>query len=243
MTFLEHLDDFRKRLLYSFLAIGLAFAGSWFFIDEIFYYISLPIKDAVDQLTVTRPVEPFTIKMKVAFVTGIFVSIPVILLQLWMFIAPGLYRRERNYVIPFLISSTILFIVGGLFAYIIILPPALNFLLNVMGSEFNLMITAMEYFDFVLMIILGAGAVFQLPVLVAFLSMFGLISPGFLWRNFRYSFILILITAAVISPTPDPFNLFLWAAPIVALYIISIGISWIFNRRRNKRLRDLGVID
>lgn len=237
MTFLEHLDELRKRILYSFIAIGVAFGGAWGFREYIFNFIRRPIDQVVDELIITSATDPFTIYMKVAFVVGIFVASPVILFQVWQFIAPGLYRKERRYVLPFLFSSTILFLSGGAFAYWILLPPALNFLILELGRQFQPFMTAMDYFDLVILFILGMGALFQLPVLIAFLSMFGLISPRFLWRNFRYAFLLIVITAAIVSPTTDPFSLMLWTGPLVVLYLIGIVVSWVFKRRRLRRER------
>jgi len=181
MTFLEHLDELRKRLLYSIIGMAVGFAVCWIFREEIYAFISYPILQVLDKLVVTKPTEAFTIYMKVAFIGGIFIAAPIILMQIWMFIAPGLYRREKRYVLPFLLSSTVLFLTGGAFAYYIILPPALKFLIVDFGAQFTPMITAGDYFDLVFIIIVGMGAVFQLPVLIAFLSMFGLITPRFLW--------------------------------------------------------------
>ena len=237
MTFLEHLDELRKRLLYSILAIGVAFGGAWGFREYIFNFIRYPIDQVVDELIITSATDPFTIYMKLAFVVGIFIASPVILFQVWLFIAPGLYRKERRYVLPFVFSSTFLFLSGGAFAYWVLLPPALHFLILDLGKQFKPFMTAMDYFDLVIVFILGMGALFQLPVLIAFLSMFGLISPRFLWRNFRYAFLLIVIAAAIISPTTDPFSLMLWSAPLVVLYLIGIVVSWVFKRRRMKRER------
>lgn len=235
MTFLEHLDELRKRILYSILSLVVTFTGAWFFREEIFNFLATPIRGVVEELHVIKPTEPFTIYLKVSFAAAIFLAIPFILFQVWLFIAPGLYRREKRFVLPFLLSSTVLFVLGGAFAYYVVLPPALNFLLNEFGAAFKKIITAVEYFDFVVIILVGMGAMFQLPVLVAFLSMFGLVTPRFLIKNFRYAFLLITIIAAVVSPTTDPFNLFLWSGPMVLLYGVSIGVSWMFQRRRKKR--------
>ncbi len=238
MSFLDHLDELRKRIFHALISIIITFVAAWVFREQIFRFLSAPIMDVVDQLVVLRPTEPFTVYLKVSFAAAIFFAIPYIMFQVWLFIAPGLYRKEKVYALPFLFSSSLLFILGGLFAYYIILPPALNFLLNTFGGEFKAVISAVEYYDFELIIIVGMGAIFQLPVLVAFLSMFGLVSPGFLWRNFRYAFLLIVIIAAVVSPTTDPMNLFLWSGPMVILYTFSIGISWVFKRRRDKKQKD-----
>jgi sec-independent protein translocase protein TatC len=234
MTFLEHLDEFRKRIMRSVIAVVVTFCVAWIFREQIYGFLAVPIHEVVDKLVVIKPTEPFTIYLKVSFTAAIFMAAPFILSQVWMFIAPGLYRKEKIYALPFLFFSTLLFILGGVFAYYVILPPALNFLLLEFGREFQPMISAVEFFDFELLIIIGMGAIFQLPILVAFLSIFGLVTPGFLWRNFRYAFLIITIIAAVVSPTTDPFNLFLWSGPMVILYGISIGISWIFQIRRKR---------
>lgn len=235
MSFLDHLDELRKRIFHAMISIIVTFVVAWIFREQIFGFLSAPIMEVVDQLVVLRPTEPFTVYLKVSFAAAIFFAIPYIMFQVWLFIAPGLYRKEKIYSLPFLFSSSVLFIVGGMFAYYIILPPALNFLLNDFGSEFKAVISAIEFYDFELIIIIGMGAIFQLPVVVAFLSMFGLVSPRFMWNNFKYAFLLITIIAAVVSPTTDPMNLFLWSGPMVILYTFSIGISWIFKRRRDTK--------
>jgi len=235
MTFLEHLDELRKRIVHALISIIVTFAVSWIFREQIFEFLSMPITDVVEKLVVIKPTEAFTIYLKVSFVAAVFLAAPYILLQVWLFIAPGLYRQEKGYALPFLLSSTVLFIVGGAFAYYVVLPPALSFLLLEFGSKFEHMISAVEFFDFEMLIVIGMGVIFQMPVLVAFLSIFGLITPRFLWKNFRYAILIITIIAAVVSPTTDPFNLFLWSGPMVLLYTLSIGISWVFKRRREKR--------
>jgi len=234
MTFLEHLDELRRRIMYSVIAILVTFVLGWIFREQIFAFLSAPIKGVVDKLVVIKPTEPFTIYLKVSFTAAVFMAAPIILSQVWMFIAPGLYRKEKRFALPFLVSTTILFLLGGSFAYYVVLPPALNFLLVEFGKDFQPMISAVDFFDFALLIIIGMGVIFQLPVLVAFLSMFGFVTPRFLWKNFRYAFLIITIIAAVVSPTTDPFNLFLWSGPMVFLYTISIGVSWIFKRRRDR---------
>ncbi|MFZ0427271.1 MAG: twin-arginine translocase subunit TatC [Acidobacteriota bacterium] len=238
MTFLEHLDELRRRIMHSIIAVVVTFTVAWIFREAIFGFLEEPIKGVVEHLVVIKPTDPFTIYLKVSFTAAIFLAIPFILFQVWLFVAPGLYRKEKRYVMPFLLASTVLFLLGGMFAYYVILPPALNFLLVEFGKEFQPMITAMDYFDFELLIILGMGAIFQLPVLVAFLSIFGLVTPKFLWKNFRYAFLIITIIAAVVSPTTDPFNLFLWSGPMVILYVLSIGIAWIFKKRREREAAD-----
>lgn len=244
MTFLEHLDELRKRVVHSASAVAIAFIACWIFREEIFRILAVPIADVIapgqgieagmKELVFLRPTEPFSIWMKVSFVGAIFAASPYILLQVWFFIAPGLYRKEKSYAIPFLVSSTGLFMAGGIFAYYVILPTALSFLINQFGRLFRPMVSAIEFFNFEMVILVGMGVIFQLPVLIAFLSLFGLVTPGFLWRNFRYAFLIILIVAAVASPTADILNLFMWCGPMVVLYLMSIVVSWFFQRRRSR---------
>lgn len=235
MTFLEHLDELRKRIIYSVIPVVVAAVGSWVLREEIFEFLAVPIRQVLggDDLVFTKVTDPFTIYLKVSFVTGIFLAVPFVLIQVWLFIAPGLYRKEKGYAIPFLLSSTVLFLLGGIFAYYIILPTALEFLIKGLGSKFQPMLTAIDYFGFEVIILVGMGVVFQLPVLVAFLSLFGMVTPRFLWKNFRYAFLLIVIAAAVVSPTPDALNLAFWVGPMVVLYLVSICVSWVFSRRRD----------
>ncbi len=237
MTFLEHLEELRKRILYSVLSLAVAFCACWFFREQIFSFLRAPIDQVVPQLVYTKVTDTFTIWLKVAFTGGVFLASPLIVTQLWLFIAPGLYRREKAYAAPFLLSATSLFLLGGAFAYYIILPTALRFLVEEFGTPFVPMLTAIDYFSFEVTILVGMGAIFQLPVVVAFLSLFGVITPGFLWRNFRYALLLIVIIAAIVSPTADALNLLLWSGPMTLLYVVSIAISWIFERRRKKHPR------
>ncbi len=232
MTFLEHLDELRKRILYSLIALIVTSAAGWVFREQIFDVLRAPLGDAVTKLVYTRVTDTFMIWLKVSVAAGVFLASPFILLQIWLFISPGLYRKEKRFAIPFLASGTTLFIVGGLFAYYVILPISLNFLIKELGRSLQPMLTAVDYFGFVVIILLGMGAIFQLPVLVAFFSRFGLITPGFLWRHLRYAVLLIVIIAAVVSPTPDALNLTLWVAPMILLYFGSIGVSWVFQKRR-----------
>ncbi len=236
MTFLEHLDELRRRIFFALIALVLATGACWFFREQIFIFMKGPGTSAITdfELVYTKVTDTFTIWLKVAVAGGIFLSSPFILSQVWSFISPGLYRKEKRYAIPFLVSSTLLFLTGGAFAYMVILPASLGFLVNNLGSSLKPMITAVDYFSFVILILVGMGTVFQLPVVVAFLSLFGLVTPKFLWKHFRYAILIIFILAAIVSPTADALNLTFWAAPMLALYLVSIGVSWVFNRRRSQ---------
>ncbi len=237
MSFLEHLDELRKRLTRIVAYIGLGFVGCFFFARQIYHFLAIPITKALPEgtkLAYTNPTDPFTIYMKVAFIASIFLTVPLSLYEVWKFIAPGLYRKEKKYVVPFLFSSVVLFLLGGTFCYMIVLPQAYGFLLG-MGRDFMPVIKIDEYLDLTNTMLLGFGLVFEMPVIVAFLALFGLVSAHFLWSKFKYSIVIIVTLAAVLSPTGDAFNLMIWSAPMIVLYLISIGVAAIFGWRRKAR--------
>jgi sec-independent protein translocase protein TatC len=165
---------------------------------------------------------------------GIFLASPYVLWQLWLFISPGLYRYEKRYVWPFVLLTSGLFISGGLFAYKLAFPPALRFLLN-FGHNFQPMVTINEYWSIAMTIIVGVGLVFELPVIILVLSLFGIVTPKFLLKQLRYAVLLTAVLAAVIAPTPDMATLFMLWIPMVGLYILSIGLSWVVYLRRKRK--------
>jgi sec-independent protein translocase protein TatC len=237
MSFLDHLDELRKRLVRIVIYLGIGFVVSFFFVRQIYHFLSIPILKVLPEgvkLAYTNPTDVFTVYMKVAFLAAIFITVPLSLYEVWKFIAPGLYRNEKRYVVPFLVSSVLLFLLGGAFCYYIVLPQAYGFLLG-LGHDFMPVIKIDEYLDLTNMMLLGFGLVFEMPVIVAFLALFGLVSAKFLWNKFRFAIIIIVVLAAVISPTGDAFNLMIWAAPMILLYIISIGIAALFGWRRKVR--------
>jgi len=238
MSFLEHLDELRRRLvrIAAYIAIGLG--SCFYFSKEIYNFLSAPITRLLgeDKLAFTNPTDPFTLYIKVALLAGIFLTIPFTLYEVWKFIAPGLYRKEKRYVLPFMSASVLLFVGGGAFCYYVVLPAAYAFLLD-LGAEFRPVITVNEYLSLTLTMLLGFGLVFEMPVVIAFLSMFGLVSARFLWTKFKYALLIIVALAAVLSPTGDAFNLMVWIAPMIVLYFVSIGIAAIFGWRRRKAER------
>jgi sec-independent protein translocase protein TatC len=237
MSFLEHLDELRKRLVHIAIYISIGFVACWFFARPIYDFLAVPLAKALPpgtKLAFTKPTDPFTLYMKVAFLAGIFLTLPLTLYEVWKFIAPGLYKKEKKYIVPFLVSSMILFVTGAAFCYYVVLPAAFKFLID-LGSSFTPVIMVNEYLDLTNMMLLGFGAIFEMPVVVAFLSMFGLVTAGFLWRKFKFAFVGIVILAAILSPTGDAFNLFVWSAPMVLLYIISIGVAAILGWRRKSK--------
>jgi len=184
-----------------------------------------------DKLIVTTALETFSLYVKVSLYAAICVSVPFLLWQIWGFVSPGLYPHERAYVTPFIALSSISFVLGAAFAYYIIFPPAAKYLLG-LGSDFRLLLKADDYFDFIIIVMLGMGVVFQMPAVTYVLARIGLVTAGFMLRIWKTSLIVILISAAVLSPTNDIPNMMLFAAPMMVLYVISIFIAWIFNKPR-----------
>lgn len=333
MSFLEHLDEFRRRLVKSVIIVVVAFMLCWFVSDKIYNFLSIPIRQALseanrrevpvegltgservlslntlaegdtgryvfdrattlgvgvvssgtsvlarvekdatgkiglftdeqiftsnaiipkgirlpvdfdgkdtndasadERMIVTTAVEPFTLYVTVSLYTAIALSIPFLLWQIWGFISPALYRHERSYVTPFIGLSTISFVIGAAFAYYVLFPPAVKYLLG-LGSDFQLMLRATDYFDFITLIMLAMGIIFQMPAITYVLSRIGLVSAGLLVKSWKIAIVVILIVAAVVSPTGDIPNMMLFAAPMMGLYIISIFIAWFFGRKRRK---------
>ena len=192
---------------------------------------SLDNTDANEKLIVTTAVEPFTLFVTVSLYTAIAISIPFLLWQIWGFISPALYKHERSYVTPFIGLSTVSFVIGAAFAYYVLFPPAAKYLLG-LGGDFRLYLKASDYLDFIILIMLAMGIVFQMPAITYVLSRIGIVSAGFLVKNWKFAIILILIVAAVASPTPDVPNMMLFAAPMLLLYVISIFVAWFFGKKR-----------
>jgi Twin arginine targeting (Tat) protein translocase TatC len=332
MSFLEHLDELRRRLVNSVIIIVVAFALCWFVSDRIYNFLSVPIRRALseasrlnlpvngitgqerivqlseikegdsgryifdrstnlgptvvasgtsvlaevardsegklglftteplitnnaivpkgvrlpvrfdgvaqsqpnsdERMTVTTAPEQFTLYVTVSMYAAIALSIPLLLWQVWMFISPALYKHERSYVTPFIGLSSVSFVIGAAFAYYILFPPALKYLLGLGGGDFQLLLKASDYLDFIMIVMLAMGIIFQMPAISYVLARIGLITAGLLIRIWKISLIVILIVAAVVSPTGDIPNMLLFAAPMMVLYVVSIFIAWFFGKKR-----------
>ena len=243
MSFLDHLEELRRRLIYSIIAVVIGFFVCWGYAENIFGIMQKPIMEALrrngmaEKLVYLNPTEPFNLYLKIGFMAGLFVASPVVLYQLWLFISPGLYRNEKKYVVPFMLSTVTLFLSGGLFGYKMVYPAALDFLIGY-GKQFQPMITIGEYTDLFLTIIIGLGVIFEMPILVFFLAMMGMVTAGWMWRNVRYSILVIFILAAILTPTTDILNMCLFAAPMVVLYVLSIGVAWLVHPKQRKARRE-----
>lgn len=331
MSFLDHLDELRKRLIRSIVFVFLATSVCWFFSDRIYSFLAVPVERALadaqrrqlpiagltgnetilglaslkendvgryvfpeetklgtsvipvgasvtarvakdaqgqlglftdeplyagstvipkgvrlpvdftslpqaysginDKLIVTTALEPFSLYIKVSLYAALCISVPFLLFQIWAFVSPGLYPHERGYVTPFIALSSVSFVLGASFAYYVIFPPAAKYLLG-LGQDFRLLLKADDYFDFIIIVMLGMGVVFQMPAVSYVLSRIGLLTAGFLVRSWKTAAIVILIAAALLSPTGDIPNMLLFAAPMLVLYVVSIFVAWIFSRPR-----------
>jgi len=242
MPLLVHLEELRKRIIFSIVAAVVGFFLCWSFADRIFGLMQQPIIQALRHhglgggLVYLNPTEPFNLYLEVAFVAGLFVASPFVFYQLWLFVAPGLYRTEKRYVLPFLLSTVGLFIAGGLFGYKMVYPASLDFLIGY-GQRFQPMITIGEYTKLFVTIILGLGLIFEMPILVFFLALMRILTARWMWQNLRYSVLAIFVVAAIVTPTSDILNMCLFAAPMFALYAVSMGVAWLVNRSRGSKAR------
>ena len=235
MSFLEHLDELRKRIVNACIAIAVGVVLTFAFIDKIFNYILAPTRKALPpgvKLIYTQPGEAFSLYVTVALIAGVVVAAPFIMYQVWMFIAPGLYSNEKRMAIPFVLFTTIGFLLGAAFNHYIAFPFMMAFFASFNTTDLSFMPKLDDVFGLYTKMLLGMGAVFQMPTVVFFLSKMGLVTAGLLWRSFRYAFLLIFIVAAVITPTGDMVTQTIFAAPMVALYLLSIAIAWAFGRPR-----------
>ncbi len=243
MSFLAHLEELRRRIVHSAFYVAGGFAVCWGFHERIFGFMQRPIVNALkinevaDQtLKYHNPVEPFNMYLKVSFIAGIFLASPFLLYQIWAFISPGLYKRERKYVLPFMVFTPALFIAGGLFGYGVVYPQALNFLIS-FSKQFQPLITISEYTDLFMAIVLGMGLIFEMPILIFFLALVGIVNAGWMWRNFRYAILAIFVVAGIITPTPDVMNMCIFAAPMIILYVLSIGIAYFVHPSHRRKVK------
>lgn len=237
MTFLEHLEDLRKRLFNSFIAVFVAVIPCWIFAKPLYGIIAKPVTQylpAGTKLAFTELTAPFMLYMKIAFVAALVFTSPYILLQLWYFVAPGLYQKEKKYVFPFVFFTTVFFLLGLLFGYYLVFPWACRFFLQ-LGSAFQPVIRVDQYFTFALRVLLGIGLVFELPTLIYFLAKIGVITARWMIKNFKYAVLVIFIIAAVITPTPDMITQSIVAVPMMGLYGISILIALVVGKNKEKR--------
>jgi sec-independent protein translocase protein TatC len=243
MSLLEHLEELRRRIVRSAISLIAGFFIAYYFREKIFGIMQKPIVDALrkhhldTQLVYNNPVDAFNLYIKLALIGGAILASPFILYQVWMFISPGLYQKEKRYVVPFMTATVGLFLAGAYFGYHYVFAGALDFLLGY-SSQFKPMVTIGEYTDLFMTVILGLGITFELPILIFFLALFGIVSAKFLWKNFRYAILIIFIIAAIITPTPDVVTMCVFATPMLVLYLIGIGVAFMVHPTRRNRLKE-----
>ncbi len=251
MPITDHLGELRKRIIISLLAFLTAFIISFSFSEELFKFIVFPLKHNLvlslknpylqflpdDKLEGTKlvflaPAEALWMSIKISAVTALIIGLPIFLHQLWKFISPGLLEQEKKYFIPFIFSASALFLVGAFFCFFIVLPFAISFLLTYkVGDILMPMLSVGMYVDFCLKFILAFGLIFELPIVIIFLTKIGVVTPQFLAKNRKYAILMSFILAAILTPTPDAFNQILMAFPIIALYEVGIWLSKLFKRK------------
>ena len=237
MTFLEHLDELRKRLVIVAISLVIGFVLCFAFIQPIFDFIMVPLYEILPEggrLVYTEPTEAFFLYIKIAALAGLILSTPVVLWQVWLFVAPGLYAHEKKFAIPFVLFATLFFVAGALFSHYMLFPWAWGFFASFSTTYMEFFPRIQPAFSLYVKLLLACGLVFQMPTVVFFLARVGAVTPGFLARNIKYAILLIFIFAAVLTPTGDPVTLTLMAAPMIALYGLSIGIAWVFGRGHDR---------
>jgi sec-independent protein translocase protein TatC len=237
MTFLEHLDELRVRLMHSLAALVVGTIACWGFHERIFHFLTQPLRQAYPtvKFITTGPSEAFMMYMKMSFFVGIFLVAPYILYQVWAFIAPGLYAHEKAYAVPFIAMGSFFFLLGGFFGHYFLFPTTFKFLYEFAGSDMQFLPKVDEYFEFYSWFLLGLGLVFQVPVIIFVLARIGLVTPGFLLKQTKFAILAAFIIAAVITPSPDVVNQTALAVPIIGLYLLGVLVAWAFGRKRQAR--------
>jgi len=239
MSFLDHLEELRRRIIHSLIAVAVALGVCWTFADTLFRVVAVPIRKTGVEMIVTSPTQAFNLELKLALLAAIFLAAPFILGQVWLFISPGLYKHERRYALPFIVSSSLLFALGGMFGYFVAFPFALQFLIQwAVGMGLVPRISASEYFDLFIMVELGLAIIFEIPALIFVLARIGLVSGPFLLRNTRYAVLIAFVVAAIITPTTDIPNMMMMAVPMVALYMLGVVVAYVFGKKRTKEPGD-----
>lgn len=244
MSFLEHLEELRARLVHSAIALVVGFAIAWVFHEQLFHFLTQPLRLAYPDLkfVFTGMSEALILYMKMAFFAGIFIASPYVLYQVWAFISPGLYAHEKAYAIPFIVAGSAFFVGGAAFGHFFLFPITFKFLVAFGGNDMTFLPRVGEYFTFYSWFLLGLGAVFQLPVVIFVLSRIGLVTPGFLLRQFRWAVLIAFVVAAVITPTPDMVTQTLLALPMLGLYLLGVSVAYLFGKpRRAEKKTSLSV--
>jgi sec-independent protein translocase protein TatC len=239
MSLMEHLEELRRRLLWiiGFLIAG--FIVAYIFHERLYGIVQAPLDQLHIPLNFTHPTDGLNLYIKTSFVGGAILASPFILYQIWLFISPGMYAHEKRYVVPFMVVTVFLFLCGAFFGYRYVMPGAIKILVLQFGRRFHPILTIEDYTGFFLAVILGLGVTFELPVLIFFLALFGIVDAKFLLRHFRYAILGIFLLAAIICPTPDPIGMCLFASPMLVLYFLGVGVAFFVHPDRRKKRAQL----
>jgi sec-independent protein translocase protein TatC len=241
MSFLEHLDELRKRIVHSAIAIAVCVVAGFYWINQIVNFILAPTRQALPtgvKLIYTQPGEAFSLYVQIALIMGVVLAAPFIMYQVWMFIAPGLYSNEKRLAIPFVLFTTLGFLLGAAFNHYIAFPFMMVFFASFNTPDLAFMPKLDDVFGLYTKMLLGMGVVFQMPTVVFFLAKMKMVTARFLLKHFKYAFLIIFVAAAVITPTGDMMTQAIFAAPMIALYMLSIVVAWIVGPKRLRGAQD-----
>jgi len=236
MSFLDHLDELRRRIIYVVISITVGFVAAFFFIDEIFNFIMQPLQQLLPSggtLIYTDPTEAFILYIKIALIAGLLLASPAVMLQVWLFVAPGLYSNEKKWAIPFVAMSSFFFVLGAAFSHYVVFPLTWRFFVSFTTDILTFMPRIEPAFSIYLRLLLAFGLVFQMPTLVLFLARMGMISARFLISNFKYAVLIMVVISAVVTPDGGGVSLVAMTGPMILLYGLSIVLAWIFGKKRN----------
>jgi sec-independent protein translocase protein TatC len=236
MSFLEHLDELRKRIVRSLIGLCVGVGIAAYFIEDIYAFVMLPLRQMLrpgETMIYTYPTEAFMLYIRIALIAGLFISAPLIFWQVWLFVAPALYAKERRYAIPFVLLSSIGVLAGAAFSHYVAFPLMWRFFASFSNELVSFMPRIEDAFSVYMRMLLGMAVVFQMPALVFFLARMGVVTARWMIRQFKYAVLAIVVVAAVITPSSDVASQLIVAGPMVVLYILSIGIAWIFGKKRS----------
>ncbi len=234
MSFLDHLDELRRRILYSLYAIIACCLVTFYFWNDLYEFYVTYFSAHGGTLVFTRPMAGFMFSLKLSALVAVVVAAPFIFSQVWLFVAPGLYAREKRVVLPFVFFSSILFFCGAYFAHVVGYPTMWKFFASYARANVQFLPQIDDAFSLYVRVLLGLGLAFQMPVLVFWLARFGVVTAGFLIRKFKYAVLIIVVAAAILTPSGDPLTLMVFSAPMLVLYVVSIGVAWIFGKKRDE---------
>jgi sec-independent protein translocase protein TatC len=239
MSLMEHLAELRTRLIHATVYLLIGFVIAYIFHERLYGFVQAPLDKLGIALNFTHPTDGLNLYLKTSLVGGAILASPFILYQLWLFISPGMYANEKRYVVPFMTATVGLFLAGGWFGYHYVLPGAIKVLVLQFGHRFHPILTIEDYTGFFMAVILGLGITFELPILIFFLALFGIVDAKFLLKHIRYAILIIFVIAAVICPTPDPIGMCLFATPMLVLYFAGVAVAFLVHpaRRKAKELK------